>query len=71
MKKSSLFITALLTAAMLNAAEKSVATKDVKKVAQPKVAAAKKAPQQLKLTPEMIQKIQQQMKMRQAKPIDW
>ncbi len=68
MKKSSLFVTALLAAAVINAGEKDVTAKTV---AQPKAAVAKKAPQQLKLTPEMIKKIQQQMQMRQAKPIDW
>ncbi|MCF6175167.1 MAG: peptidylprolyl isomerase [Victivallaceae bacterium] len=61
MKKSSLFVTAVLAAAVINAGEKAPAAKAVKKAAP-----AKKI-QKIQLTPEMMKQLQA----KQSKPIDW
>ena len=61
MKKSSLFVSAILAATVMNAAEKAPATKAVAKTAPPKKI------QKFQLTPEMMKQLQA----KQSKPIDW
>jgi peptidyl-prolyl cis-trans isomerase C len=61
MKKSSLFVTAVLAAAVMNAGEKAAETKAVKKAAPPKKI------QNIKISPEMMKQLQA----KQSKPIDW